>query len=73
MHLVSHRGGRRKIRGGNALLTQAFNRPFPSSTPPSIGQDMQDMFRGANAGISPDHIQNPVQDIPVQYKYSTLS
>ena len=72
-NLVSHRGGRRKIRGGNALLTQAFNRPFTSDIPSSIGQDMQDMFHGANVGISPDHIQNPVQDIPVQYKYPTLS
>jgi hypothetical protein len=53
----------RKVRGGNAVLTQAFIRPFGSDAPPSILQDMQSMAYGQQMGSSPDQVQRPIHDI----------
>lgn len=57
-------GGNRAIRakrkGGSlagSLLTQAFNRPFQSDVPPTIGQDAQTAWYGRELGPSPDQIQ----------------
>ncbi len=54
------KGGGRKLRRGGAvgsLLSQAFTRPIPSSSPPSVLQDMQNMWYGKEVGPSPDQIQ----------------
>jgi hypothetical protein len=58
----------RKVRGGNALLTQAFTRPFGSNAPPSILQDMQSMAYGQQMGSSPDQVQRPIHDTYSLYK-----
>jgi hypothetical protein len=61
-------GGKRKLRrsgrqngGGSihlgAVLTQAFNRPFVSEVPSSVGQDMQSKWYGTMLGPSPDQVQ----------------
>jgi len=56
------KGGKRKIRRGGALLqgsilSQLTNRPFASSIPPSVGNDLQRIARGQSVGESPDQIQ----------------
>lgn len=58
----------RKVRGGNALLTQAFTRPFGSNAPPSILQDMQSMAYGQQMGSSPDQVQRPIAEVHSMYK-----
>ena len=62
---------KRKIRGGNALLTQAFSRPFTSSSPPGIGQDMQSMWNGSQLGASPHQVQNQINQIHNPYRTPT--
>lgn len=57
----------RKVRGGNAILTQAFTRPFGSDAPPSILQDMQSMTYGQKMGSSPDQVQRPIAEIHSLY------
>lgn len=57
----------RKVRGGNAILTQAFIRPFGSDAPPSILQDMQSMAYGQKMGSSPDQVQRPIAEIHSLY------
>ena len=57
----------RKVRGGNALLTQAFTRPFGSNAPPSILQDMQSMAYGQQMGSSPDQVQRPIHNVHALY------
>jgi hypothetical protein len=54
-----HRGGdiASDLRNAGALLSQAFTRPIPSGAPPSIVQDMQDMWHGKAVGVSPDQFQ----------------
>jgi len=58
----------RKVRGGSALLTQAFTRPFGSDAPPSILQDMQSMAYGQQMGSSPDQVQRPIAEVHSMYK-----
>jgi hypothetical protein len=65
-------GSRRKLRGGNAFLTQAFTRPFSSSAPPNPGQDMQTMFYGGETGASPDQVQRTVNEVQSSYKVPIL-
>jgi hypothetical protein len=53
----------RKLRRGGgigSLLSEAYNRPFPASSPPGILQDMQDMWSGRQVGPSPDQVQRSV-------------
>lgn len=61
------KGTRRRVRGGSyagAVLDQAFQRPISSSAPPSIMQDMQDMWHGGKVGASPDSVQrHPVYQL----------
>jgi len=57
----------RKVRGGNALLTQAFTRPFGSDAPPSILQDMQSMAYGQKMGSSPDQVQRSIAEVHSLY------
>lgn len=57
----------RKVRGGNAILTQAFTRPFGSDAPPSILQDMQSMAYGQKMGSSPDQVQRSIAEIHSLY------
>lgn len=64
------KGGKRKLRGGSALLTQAFQHPIGSSAPPSILQDGQDMFYGRAVGQSSDQVQRPVNEIQNTYRTS---
>ena len=58
---------RRKIKGGGiihstgSLLSEAYNRPFISTSPPGIGQDLQDMWHGKQVGDSSDQVQRQVQ------------
>ena len=54
-----HQGGDllATLRNSGALLSQAFTRPIPSGAPPSVVQDMQDMWHGKAVGSSPDQIQ----------------
>jgi hypothetical protein len=54
-----HRGGdlTATLRNSGALISQAFSRPIPSGAPPSIIQDMQDMWHGKAVGVSPDQVQ----------------
>jgi len=65
-------GARRKLRGGNAFLTQAFTRPIPSTAPPNPGQDMQTMFYGGETGSSPDQVQRPINEVFSPYKVPIL-
>jgi hypothetical protein len=65
-------GSRRKLRGGNAFLTQAFTRPIPSTAPPNPGQDMQTMFYGGETGASPDQVQRTVNEVHSPYKVPIL-
>ena len=58
----------RIVRGGNALLTQAFTRPFNLDAPPSILQDMQSMAYGQNVGPSYDQVQRPITESNILYK-----
>jgi len=57
------KGGRAKRRtrkrGGSmgSLLSEAFQRPIPASSPPAILQDMQSMWNGTSTGPSPDQVQ----------------
>jgi len=60
------KGGRRKRRtqkgtrkggGIGSLLSEAFQRPIPASSPPAILQDMQSMWNGTTTGPSPDQVQ----------------
>lgn len=67
VHFSGKGGARRKSRkvrcgGGQmgAVLSQAFNRPIPSNSPPGVLQDMQDMWYGKTVGPSPDQIQRYV-------------
>lgn len=71
-NLVKSGGARRKLRGGNAFLTQAFTRPIPSTAPPNPGQDMQTMFYGGETGPSPDQVQRPVNEVISPYKVPIL-
>lgn len=71
-NLVKSGGARRKLRGGNAFLTQAFTRPIPSTAPPNPVQDMQTMFYGGETGSSPDQVQRPVNEIISPYKVPIL-
>jgi len=62
VHFASRGGSRRKTRrkGGSltgSMLSQAFTRPISSSAPPSILQDVQDMWHGKEVGPSPDQVQ----------------
>lgn len=67
--VVSHKGGKRKIRGGSAALTQAFSRPFGSSAPPSIPQDMQDLFHGRGGQtIDPNQATRSVMETHLRYQ-----
>lgn len=43
-----------------SLISQAYMRPIPSSSPPAILQDMQDMWYGKSVGPSPDQVQRGV-------------
>jgi hypothetical protein len=54
-----HQGGdlTSTLRNSGALLSQAFSRPIPSGAPPSVVQDMQDMWHGKAVGASPDQVQ----------------
>ncbi len=68
VHFSSKGGGKRRRtlrkakRGGamGAMLSQAFTRPIPSSAPPGVLQDMQDMWHGKSVGPSPDQVQRGV-------------
>lgn len=71
-NLVKSGGARRKLRGGNAFLTQAFTRPIPSTAPPNPVQDMQTMFYGGETGSSPDQVQRPGNEIISPYKVPIL-
>ncbi len=57
------KGGSRKTRkarrggGAGAMLSQAFMRPIPSSSPPGVLQDVQDIWYGKSVGPSPDQVQ----------------
>jgi hypothetical protein len=51
------RKSRKVRRGGAAVLSQAFSHPIPSSSPPGILQDMQDLYYGKSVGPSPDQVQ----------------
>jgi hypothetical protein len=60
----SAKGGKRKsrkVRRGGALsgssITQAFRHPIPSSSPPGVLMDMQDIWYGKSVGASPDQVQ----------------
>jgi hypothetical protein len=56
----SAKGGKRKsrkLRRGGGSLSSLFNHLIPSSSPPSILQDMQDLKYGKNVGPSPDQVQ----------------
>ena len=71
-HSAIVKRSRKKIRGGaqllsdtGALLTQAFTRPFPSSVPANVGQDMQSMFYGGTTGPSPDQVGRHVAEVPL--------
>jgi hypothetical protein len=60
VHFTSKGGRRRTRRGGSrigSLLSEAYNHPIPSSAPPGILQDMQDMWYGKQVGPSPDQVQ----------------
>jgi hypothetical protein len=62
----SAKGGKRNSRkvrrnGGAAFLSQVFSRPIPSSSPPGVLQDMQDMWHGKEVGPSPDQVQRMPQ------------
>ncbi len=50
---------RRKTRkqGGMAPLTQLMNKPYISSNPPGVIQDMYDAWNGKQLGQSPDPVQ----------------
>jgi hypothetical protein len=73
VHFAKQNGGsRRKIRRGGSLLgdkmtsaaatiEQAFSRPFGSSSPPGLGQNMQSMWYGSSVGPSPDQVQRQPQ------------
>jgi hypothetical protein len=63
------KGGKRnnkritRRKGGastGSLISQAYMRPIPSSSPPAILQDMQDMWYGKSVGPSPDQTQRGV-------------
>ena len=58
------KGGMRKSRkvrrGGSALLSHAFSHPIPASSPPSILQDIGDIYYGKSVGPSPDQVQRGV-------------
>lgn len=65
VHFGAKGGSRRsrKARRGGALgatLSQAFNHPISSSSPPSILQDGQDLWYGKEVGPSPDQVQRGV-------------
>jgi hypothetical protein len=66
------RKSKRRVRGGNALLTQAFTRPFGSDAPPGIPQDMQDIWYGKPVGASPDQVQRPINEIHSMYRPPTI-
>lgn len=54
------KGGRRRVRKGGgigSLLSEAFQRPIISSSPPGILQDMHSMWNGTSVGSSPDQVQ----------------
>lgn len=59
VHFSTKGGKRRTRRGGGigSLLSEAYNRPIPAYSPPSVLQDMQDMWRGRQVGPSPDQVQ----------------
>lgn len=63
---------KRRVRGGNALLTQAFTRPFGSDAPPGIPQDMQDIWYGKQVGSSPDQVQRPINESHSMYRPPTI-
>jgi hypothetical protein len=67
-NLVGGKRNTKKQNGGNAPISQAFERPFPSSSPPSIGQDMQDMWHGAKVGASADQVYRHVPEVHATYK-----
>jgi len=66
------RKSKRRVRGGNALLTQAFTRPFGSSAPASIPQDMQDIFYGKQVGASPNQVERPINELHAMYRPPTI-
>jgi hypothetical protein len=66
------RKSKRRVRGGNALLTQAFARPFGSDAPAGIPQDMQDIWYGKPVGASPDQVQRPINEIHSMYRPPTI-
>lgn len=56
VHFAAKGGNRRsrKVRRGGS---QIATRPIPSSSPPGILQDIQDMWYGKSVGPSPDQVQ----------------
>lgn len=58
---AKRRGRTIRKRGGafgiGASLSQAFTHPIPSSSPPGVLQDAQDMWYGKEVGPSPDQVQ----------------
>lgn len=68
VHFATVKGGSRnrsrKVRRGGgilddirSLLPQIPSRPIPSSSPPGVLQDAQDMWYGKSVGPSPDQVQ----------------
>jgi len=69
-NLVGGKRGRRLKRtqqGGNALLTQAFQRPFTSDSPATTPQDMQSMWYGQQMGASPAQVERHVPEVHATY------
>jgi hypothetical protein len=64
------KGGKRRLRGGNALLDQAFQRPFGADNPSAIVQDLQSMAYGQTTGPSPDQVQRQVTEVQPAYRVS---
>jgi len=58
---MKQKGRTLRRRGGalnlGATLSQAFTHPIPSSSPPGVLQDAQDMWYGKEVGPSPDQVQ----------------
>ena len=56
----SRNRSRKARRGGSSIMSHLVNNPtrlVPSSSPPGILQDMQDMWHGKSVGPSPDQVQ----------------
>ena len=73
-------GGWNPIGVTAAALTQAFNRPIPSSAPPSFLQNIQTSLSGSKLGASPDASQpnfqyrmSPVANVPANLAVSSVN